>query len=172
MWEAFQRRQVVVCWDEGYIENKLRKLGWWKRTRRPRKAQALAKRPNAMHTKQQMQGFKLLKIEGTSTLGIFELRNGQYWDGIRVTRMDNGVTPMPDGFYVCELTPDGYIVQNPSGGDAVQGPYASAKEAERKPRKEMAKLAEIGEELVREGRVRREVGPDGVVRYQAIVTEH
>ena len=97
------------------------------------------------HTKPQMQGCKLLKIEGTPTLAIFELRDSKYWDGIRVTRMDDGVTPMPDGFYVSELTRDGYIAQGADGGDAVQGPYASAKEAERKTRKSMAKLARIGE---------------------------
>ena len=54
------------------------------------------------HTKPQMQGCKLLKIEGTPTLAIFELRDSKYWDGIRVTRMDDGVTPMPNGFYVSE----------------------------------------------------------------------
>jgi hypothetical protein len=118
-----------------------------------------------------MQGCKLLEIEGSPKLAIFELRNSMYWDGIQVTRMDDGVT-LPDGFYVCELTRDGHIVQSPTGGDAVQGPYASAKEAERKTRKAMAELARIGEELAREGKVRRKVGPDGVVRFQAIVTKH
>jgi hypothetical protein len=86
-------------------------------------------------------------------------------------KWDDGVT-LPDGFYVCELTRDGFIVQSPSGGDAIQGPYASAKKAKRETKREMAKLAKIGEELVREGRVRREVGDDGVVRFQAIVTKH
>jgi hypothetical protein len=86
--------------------------------------------------------------------------------------MHDGVTLMPDGFYVCELTRDGCIAQGADGGDAVQGPYASAKEAERKTRKAFAKLAKIGEQLAREGRVRREVGPDGVVRFQAIVQKH
>jgi hypothetical protein len=39
-----------------------------------------------------MQGCKLLEIEGSPKLAIFELRGGRYWDGIQVTRMDDGVT--------------------------------------------------------------------------------
>ena len=97
-----------------------------------------------------MQCYKLLEIEGTPTLAIFELRNGQYWDGIRVTRMGDGVTPMPDGFYVGELTRDGAVAQGPgSGVGGVKGPYASVKEAERKMRKSMTELARIGEARAR-----------------------
>jgi hypothetical protein len=124
------------------------------------------------YTKKQMRGCKLLKIEGAPKLGIFELRDGKYWDGIPATR--NGTnTPMPDGFYVCQLGNSGFMVQDPAnGGNNVYGPYASVKEAERRTWKSMAEMAKIGEELVREGLVRREVGPDGVVRFQAIVTQH
>ena len=119
----------------------------------------------------QLQGCRLLSIEGSPQLAIFELRNGKYWDGIPAT-MNGTATPMPDGFYVCELTRDGYIVQGPTGGDAIQGPYTSIKEAKRRTRKALAEVAAIGAELAREGRVRREVGEDGVVRFQAIVQRH
>jgi hypothetical protein len=123
-----------------------------------------------MNTKPQLRGCELLKIEGAPKLGIFELRNGKYWDGVPAT-MNGTATPMPDGFYVCELTRDGFIVTT-DGGDTVQGPYASAKEAERKTQEVLAEIEKAGAELEREGRVRREVGEDGVVRYQAIVQRH
>jgi hypothetical protein len=123
------------------------------------------------HTKRQLRGCKLLKIEGAPKLGIFELRNGKYWDGIPAT-LNGTATPMPDGFYVCELTRDGFIATKDDGSNTVHGPYASAKEAERKTRKALAKLEKVGAELEREGKLRREVGEDGVVRYQAVVPYH
>jgi predicted RNase H-like HicB family nuclease len=83
-----------------------------------------------------MQGCKLLKIEGNPTLAIFELRDGRYWDGARIE--GGATTPMPDGFYVCELTPDGCIVQGADGNDVIKGPYVSVTEAERKTRKDFA----------------------------------
>jgi hypothetical protein len=139
MCEAVRRYQVKNLWAMGTIEKKLSKRGW-KRTR-PLKRIAGS---NAKHTKPQMQGHKLLKIEGTPTLAIFELRDGQYWDG----RMNNDTaTPMPDGFYVYELTGDGCTAQPPSSvgsgvGNGFLGPYASVKEAEREARKSMAKTNE------------------------------
>jgi hypothetical protein len=124
------------------------------------------------YTKKQLRGCKLLKIEGAPKLGIFELREGKYWDGIPATRNRTSI-PMPDGFYVCQLTKDGFMVQgSDGGGNSAQGPYASAKEAESKTRKNLAEIERVGVELAREGRVRREVGEDGVVRFQAIVQRH
>jgi hypothetical protein len=155
MKEAFRRRQVAECWKQGAIATNMLRHGLWKRTKRigAIETQALANRPNAMH------GFKLLKIERNPTLAIFELRDGQYWDGIRVIRMGDGIAPKPDGFYVCELTGDGCMVQLPpdGNGSGVLGPYASAEEAEHETRKSMTKPAKIDEELAHEGQVQREV---------------
>jgi hypothetical protein len=65
--------------------------------------------------------------------------------------------------------------QHPAGSDTGDGATnkSSIKEAKRRARKAFVKLAKIGEQqLAREGQVRREVGPDGVVRFQAIVPKH
>jgi hypothetical protein len=144
MWEALRRGQVVICWAEGTIEIKLRKRGW-KRTHPPRKRIMHMKPQMQAQMQARMQGCKLLKIDGAPALAIFELRNGTCWDGIQVTRMGDGVTPMPDGFYVYQLTSDGAIAPSGNGAGDIKGPYASVEEAERE-------MARIGEELVREGR--------------------
>jgi hypothetical protein len=61
-----------------------------------------------------MQGRKLLEIEGASRLAMFELCDGYYWDGKPAT-INGTDTPMPDGFYVCELGDDDFIVQSSDG---------------------------------------------------------
>jgi hypothetical protein len=114
-----------------------------------------------------MQGRKMLEIEGTPRLAMFELCDGFYWDGERAT-INGTDTPMPDGFYVCELGDDDFITKASDGGDFVQGPYASAAEAERETRKTMADVAQTLKNLERAGLVRRKVGADGVVRSQAV----
>jgi hypothetical protein len=53
-------------------------------------------------------------------------------------------------------------------GDSVQGPYATAAEAERETRKTMADVDQIIRTLERAGLVRRATGTDGVVRSQAV----
>jgi hypothetical protein len=115
----------------------------------------------------QMQGIKELEIEGTPKLAIFELCDGFYWDGERAT-INGTTTPMPDGFYVCELGDDDFITRAPDGGDFVQGPYATAAEAERETRKMMAEADQTIRTLERAGLVRRKVGDDGVVRSQGV----
>jgi hypothetical protein len=89
---------------------------------------------SVQHSQEQMQGDNALEIEGAPELAVFELRDGKYWDGEPVVRYGT-TTPPPDGFYVCTLTSDGYIVKDDSGGDALVGPYATAAEAERMTRK-------------------------------------
>jgi hypothetical protein len=114
----------------------------------------------------QMQGLKKLKIEGAPALTIFELCDGFYWDGERAT-VNGTDTPMPDGFYVCELGDDDFLTKAPDGGDAVQGPYATAAEAERETREMLAAVDQTLRNLERAGLVRRETGTDGVVRSHA-----
>jgi hypothetical protein len=79
----------------------------------------------------QMQGCKVLKINGVmySKLAVFEIRDGKYWDGIPATKNEDGTTLMPDGFYFCELTSDSYITKAHDGGEAIHGPYTTAKRA-------------------------------------------
>ena len=45
------------------------------------------------HQKPQMQGCKLLEIEGSPKLAIFELRDSKYWDGH--PSHQNGMTASP-----------------------------------------------------------------------------
>jgi hypothetical protein len=121
----------------------------------------------AKKSKWQMQGRKMLEIEGAPRLAMFELCDGFYWDGERANI--NGTTaPMPNGFYVCELGDDDFITQAPDGGDFVRGPYATAAEAERVTREMMADVEETIRNLERAGLVRRKVGDDGVARSQAV----
>ena len=115
----------------------------------------------------QMQGPKELKIKGAPRLAMFELCDGFYWDGERAT-INGTTTPMPDGFYVCELGDDDFITKAPDGGDSTQGPYATVAEAERETRKMMADVDQTIRNLERAGLVRRDVGDDGVVRSQAV----
>jgi hypothetical protein len=118
----------------------------------------------------QMQGLKKLKIEEAPRLAMFELCDGFYWDGERATR--NGTTddtPMPDGFYVCELGADDFITQAPDGGDSVEGPFATAAEAEHEARKMLAEAEQIIRNLERAGLIRRQTGADGVVRSHAVM---
>jgi hypothetical protein len=115
----------------------------------------------------QMQGLKKLKIKGAPALTIFELCDGFYWDSERAT-VNGTTTPMPDGFYVCELGDDDFITKAPDGGDSVQGPYATAAEAERETRKMLAAVDQTLRNLERAGLVRRETGTDGVVRSHAV----
>jgi hypothetical protein len=121
----------------------------------------------AKKSKWQMQGLKELKIEGAPALTIFELCDGFYWDGERAT-INGTTTPMPDGFYVCELEDDDFITKAPDGGDSAQGPYATVAEAERETRKAMADAEQIIRNLERAGLVRRKVGDDGMVRSQGV----
>jgi hypothetical protein len=84
----------------------------------------------ARKSKWQMQGRKLFDVENAPRLALFELCDGRYWDG-EVADRNGTSTPMPDGFYVCELGADDFITQAPDGGDQVFGPFTSAAEAER-----------------------------------------
>ena len=115
----------------------------------------------------QMQGIKELQIEGAPKLAMFELCDGYYWDGERAT-VNGTTTPMPDGFYVCEVGDDNFIAKSSGGGDSVRGPYATAAEAERETRKTMADVDQAARNLERAGLIRRETGTDGVVRSQAV----
>ena len=113
-------------------------------------------------TKRQMQGCKVLEIDGVDPKrALLELRDGKFWDGEPATRKEDGTTPMEDGFYFVEL--DGGRILN----DNIYGPYASAVEAEIAARKTptMTDFNRAVAELVRKGRVRRVVGEDGVPRY-------
>jgi hypothetical protein len=114
-----------------------------------------------------MQGYKLLLgIEGSPRLAIFELRDGRYWDGERAT-VNGTTTPMPDGFYVCELgDDDGFITTVPER--RARGPYTTAADAERVTRKTMAHVDRSMRDLERAGLVRRKVGADGVARCQVV----
>jgi hypothetical protein len=117
----------------------------------------------------QMQGCKVLKIDGVySKLAVFEIRDGKYWDGKPATKMEDDTTLVPDGFYFCELTSDGYIAKADDGGEAIYGPHKTAKAAERAAREGPTYIKQIIAELVRQGCVRSMVGEDGVLRFQAL----
>jgi hypothetical protein len=115
----------------------------------------------------QMQGRKLLEIEGAPKLALFELRDGYYWDGEPVAK-HGSTTPAADGFYVCELRSDGFIAQADDGGDLLHGPYATAAEAERTVRDAMEGVGRAFVLLERAGLIRRETGGIGATRYQAV----
>jgi hypothetical protein len=76
---------------------------------------------------------------------------------------------MPDGFYVCELGDDDFITKASDGGDAAEGPYATAAEAERETRKMLADAEQTIRNLERAGLIQRQTGADGVVRSQALM---
>jgi hypothetical protein len=82
--------------------------------------------------------------------------------------MNGTTTPMPDGFYVCELGDDGIITQAPEGGDYARGPYPTAAEAERVTRKAIANVDRTRRDLERPGLIRRKIGADGVVHCQVV----
>jgi hypothetical protein len=113
-----------------------------------------------------MRGYKLLLgIEGAPRLAIFELRDGHYWDGEPAT-VNGTTTPMPDGFYVCELGDGGFITKTPERPS--RGPYATAAEAERMTRKTLADTDRDMRTLEHAGLIRRKVGADGIVYCQVV----
>jgi hypothetical protein len=115
----------------------------------------------------QMQGRKLLEIEGAPKLAMFELRDGRYWDGERVAKYGT-TTPAPDGFYICELRDDGFIAQADTGGDLLFGPYATSAEAERTVRNMLKGVGRAWLILERAGLISRETGEGGVTQFQAV----
>jgi hypothetical protein len=115
--------------------------------------------------KQQMQGWKVFEVEGCTKLIMFELRGGKYWDGRPATRMKEGATL--NGFYVCELTSDGSVKELKDGG-SIDGPYATAAEAESATRKMVTDTNRYLATLERAGLVRQEVGADGVSTFQLV----
>jgi hypothetical protein len=66
------------------------------------------------------------------------------------------------------LGDDDFVTKAPDGGDSVQGPYATAAEAERETREMLAAVDQTLRNLERAGLVRRRVGDDGVVRSQGV----
>jgi hypothetical protein len=110
----------------------------------------------------QMQGHKLLDAEGAPKLAMVEIRDGHYWDGESFEKNDG--TPAVDGFYFCELTSSGSIVQGDDGGETLFGPYATAAEAEHAMRDLWLERRAIAA-LTRVGLLHRRVGDDGKPRY-------
>jgi hypothetical protein len=115
----------------------------------------------------QMQGRKLLEIEGAPKLAMFELRDGRYWDGEPVAKYGT-TTPAPDGFYVCELRDDRRIAQADTGGDLLFGPYATAAEAERTMRDALKGTGRAYVTLERAGLISRETSAGGVTQFQRV----
>jgi hypothetical protein len=112
-----------------------------------------------------MQGWKVFEVENHAKLVVFELRDGKYWDGIPATRMKEGA--ILNGLYVCELKNDGAI-KNVNNGRSIDGPYATAAEAESMTRKMGTDANRHLAALERAGLVRQRVGEDSVPIFQAV----